>query len=103
MSGLRAEVARAAGVPLDAPVEVDGDTGLGGPLAVSDLVTGAVAAQLVAARLLAGDQSLRDPRSAGVDRVFDKLLERRRRPFDHLARSDAVDQILGQAADLRHG
>lgn len=49
------------------------------------------------------DQLHRDPRGAGVDRVFDKLLERRRRPFDHLARSDAVDQILRQAADLRHG
>ncbi len=57
MNTLLAEVARAAGVPLDVPVEVDGDTGLGGPLAVSGLVTGAVAAQLVAARLLTGDRT----------------------------------------------
>ncbi|MDT0274439.1 CoA transferase [Blastococcus goldschmidtiae] len=54
MSALRAAVAGATGVPLDVAVEVDGDTGLGGPLAVPDLVLGSVAAQLVAARLLTG-------------------------------------------------
>ncbi|MGY1753998.1 CoA transferase [Blastococcus sp. SYSU D01042] len=55
MSGLLAEVARATGVPLDVPVELRGTTGLGGPLAVPDLVLGSVAAQLAAARLLGGD------------------------------------------------
>lgn len=55
MSALPAEVAGATGVPLDVAVEVDGDTGLGGPLAVSDLVLGSVAAQLAAARLLTAD------------------------------------------------
>jgi hypothetical protein len=57
MSTLLAEVARATGVPLDVPLQVDGDTGLGGPLAVSDLVLGSVAAQLAAARLLAGERA----------------------------------------------
>lgn len=55
MTGLLADVARATGVPVDVPVEVAGDTGLGGPLAVPDLVLGAVAAQLAAARLLTGE------------------------------------------------
>ena len=55
MSALLEEVARATGVALDVPVTVEGDTGLGGPLAVPDLVLGAVAAQLGAARLLTGD------------------------------------------------
>ena len=55
MTALLDDVAAATGVPLDVPVEVVGDTGLGGPLAVPDLVLGAVAAQLVAARLLTGD------------------------------------------------
>ncbi len=55
MSALPAEVARGTGVPLDVPVEVAGDTGLGGPLAVPDLVLGSVAAQLAAARLLTSD------------------------------------------------
>lgn len=55
MSALLAEVAAATGVPLDVPVDVAGGTGLGGPLPVSDLVLGAVAAQLAAARLLTGD------------------------------------------------
>ncbi|MBJ7454340.1 MAG: CoA transferase, partial [Blastococcus sp.] len=55
MTALLDEVAAATGVPLDVPVEVVGDTGLGGPLAVPDLVLGAVAAQLAAARLLTGD------------------------------------------------
>ena len=35
----------------------------------------------------------------GVDRVFDQFLERRRRPLDHFARGDAVDERFGQAAD----
>jgi crotonobetainyl-CoA:carnitine CoA-transferase CaiB-like acyl-CoA transferase len=55
MNSLLEAVATATGVPLDVPVRVHGSTGLGGPLAVPDLVVGAVAAQLVAARLLAGN------------------------------------------------
>ncbi len=55
MTPLLGDVAVATGVPLDVPVEIVGATGLGGPLAVPDLVLGAVAAQLVAARLLTGD------------------------------------------------
>jgi hypothetical protein len=54
-AGLLAEVTRATGVPLDVPVEVTRSSGLGGPLAVPDLVLGAVAAQLAAARVLTGD------------------------------------------------
>ncbi len=57
MSVLLGEVARATGVPLEPPVEVVGDTGLGGPLAVPELALGAVTAQLAAARLLTGDRS----------------------------------------------
>ena len=55
------------------------------------------------ARQPAFDQLDRDPRSARVDRIFDQFLESRRGPFDHLAGGDAVDQIFGQATDLRHG
>jgi hypothetical protein len=36
---------------------------------------------------------------AGVDRVLDQLLHDRRRPLDHLARGDAVDQGRGQLLD----
>ncbi len=57
MSSLLEAAARATGVPLDVPVDLTGDTGLGGPLAVPELVTGAVAAQLAAARLVTGDPS----------------------------------------------
>ncbi|MGY2127878.1 CoA transferase [Blastococcus sp. SYSU DS0617] len=57
MSALVAAVARETGVPMDVPVEVHGETGLGGPLAVSGLVLGAVAAQLAAARVLTGDRA----------------------------------------------
>ncbi|SOC52298.1 CoA-transferase family III [Blastococcus aggregatus] len=53
MSSLLAEVAAVTGLPA-AAVQPTGSPGLGGPLAVDDLVTGAVAAQLHAARLLAG-------------------------------------------------
>jgi crotonobetainyl-CoA:carnitine CoA-transferase CaiB-like acyl-CoA transferase len=55
VTALLGDVAAATGVPLDVPVEVVGDTGLGGPLAVPGLVLGAVAAQLVTARLLTGE------------------------------------------------
>ncbi|RBY92690.1 CoA transferase [Blastococcus sp. TF02A-30] len=54
MNALLQEVTRATGVPLRAPVEVTGTTGLGGPLAVGDLVLGAVAAELAAAQVLTG-------------------------------------------------
>jgi crotonobetainyl-CoA:carnitine CoA-transferase CaiB-like acyl-CoA transferase len=57
VSSLLEAAARATGVPLDVPVDLTGDTGLGGPLAVPELVTGAVAAQLAAARLVTGDPS----------------------------------------------
>lgn len=55
MTAFLGEVAAATGVPLDVPVDVVGDSGLGGPLAVPGLVLGAVAAQLAAVRLLTGD------------------------------------------------
>ena len=38
---------------------------------------------------------------AGVDRVLDQLLHRRRRPLDHFAGGDAVDDAFRQPAD-RH-
>jgi crotonobetainyl-CoA:carnitine CoA-transferase CaiB-like acyl-CoA transferase len=57
VSSLLEAAARATGVPLDVPVDLTGDTGLGGPLAVPELVTGAVAAQLAAARRVTGDPS----------------------------------------------
>ena len=37
-----------------------------------------------------------------VDGVFDQLLQRRSRAFDHFARSNAVDQGIGQAANCGH-
>ena len=37
-----------------------------------------------------------DVARAGIDRIFDQFLERRRRTFDHLAGSNAVDQMLGE-------
>ena len=40
----------------------------------------------------------RDPRRAGVDRVFDQLLQRAGRSFHHFTGGDAVDEMLGQAA-----
>ena len=48
-------------------------------------------------------QAHSDAARVRIDRVFDQFLERRRRPFDHFARGNAVDQVLGQAANLRHG
>ena len=53
-------------------------------------------------RLAAAGELDRDPPRAGVERVLDQLLDRRGRPLDHLARGDAVDQMLGQAADRGH-
>ena len=41
-------------------------------------------------------------RGAGVERVLDQLLDRRRRPLDHLAGGDAVDEQRIEAADW-HG
>ncbi len=43
-----------------------------------------------------------DPGRPRVDRIFDQFLERRGRPFDHFAGGNAVDERLGQAADLGH-
>ncbi len=49
----------------------------------------------------AGVELDRDPRRAGVDRIFDEFLERRRRALDDFAGGDLVDEVVGQAAD-RH-
>ena len=40
-----------------------------------------------------------DRAGAGVERVLDQLLDRRRRPLDHLAGGDAVDEQRVEAAD----
>ena len=42
-----------------------------------------------------------DAGGAGVERVLDQLLHRRRGPLDHLAGGDAVDRRLRQQADAR--
>ena len=41
-------------------------------------------------------------RRAGVERVFQQLLQHRRGPLDHLARRDLVGDLLGQQADAVH-
>ncbi len=41
-----------------------------------------------------------DARRAGVQRVFQQLLDHRRRALDHLASGDLADQHVGQPADL---
>ena len=38
-------------------------------------------------------------RRAGVERVLDQFLDDARRPLDHLAGGDAVDDAFGQLAD----
>jgi hypothetical protein len=43
-------------------------------------------------------QGDRDPQRSRVDRILDQFLERTGGAFDHLAGSDAVDQMLWQAA-----
>ncbi len=40
-----------------------------------------------------------DPRRARVERVLDQFLHDARRPFDHFAGGDAVDDGFGQLAD----
>ena len=40
-----------------------------------------------------------DAAAAGVERVLDQLLDHARRPLDHLAGGDAVDDGFGQLAD----
>ena len=40
-----------------------------------------------------------DAARAGVECVFDQLLDHARRPLDHLAGGDAVDHRFGQLAD----
>ena len=47
------------------------------------------------------DRDLDAPR-AGVERVLDEFLDRRRRPLDHFAGGDAVDEQGIETAD-RHG
>ena len=48
-----------------------------------------------------------DPRRAGVERVLDQFLDHARRPLDHLAGGDAVDDGFAELADghwdLSHG
>jgi len=36
-----------------------------------------------------------DPAGAGIDRVLDQFLDHARGTFDHLAGSDAVDELFG--------
>ena len=40
-----------------------------------------------------------DAPRAGVERVLDQFLDHARRPLDHLAGGDAVDDRFGQLAD----
>ena len=40
-----------------------------------------------------------DAARAGIERVLDQFLDHARRPLDHLAGGDAVDDGLGQLAD----
>ena len=40
-----------------------------------------------------------DARRAGVERVLDQFLDHARRPLDHLAGGDAVDDAFGELAD----
>ena len=40
-----------------------------------------------------------DAAAPGVDGVLDQLLDDARRPLDHFAGGDAVDQVLGKLAD----
>src|SRR5437660_10571540 len=42
-----------------------------------------------------------DLRCARIERIFEELLQRRRRAFDDLAGGDLIDQVIGQRAD-RH-
>ncbi len=42
-----------------------------------------------------------DTRGAGIDRILDQFLDRRRRALDDFARGDAIDEDRGQQAD-RH-
>ena len=43
------------------------------------------------------------PPGTGIQRVFDQLLDHRRRALDHLAGGDLVDQGVGERADLHSG
>ena len=53
-------------------------------------------------RLPAGFDRHLDRARPGVERVLDQFLDRRRRPLDHLARGDAVDDERIETAN-RHG
>ena len=50
----------------------------------------------------AAAQLHRDPRRPGIDRVLDQLLDRGRRPLDHLTGGDPVDHAWRQGADGWH-
>ena len=43
-----------------------------------------------------------DVRGASVEGVLEQLLQRRRRPLDHLPRGDLADEEIGQRTDRRH-
>ena len=43
-------------------------------------------------------QAHSDAGGAGVDRIFDQLLQRAGGPFDHFTGSDTIDEMFGQAA-----
>ena len=82
-------------------IESVGQLGGGVPLERErDLVRGHAAA--VVGDLDPADSALRqsdrDPRRAGVDRVFNQLFQRTGRSFHHFTGGDTVDQMLGQAA-----
>ena len=62
------------------------------------LDAGAVVGDADALDAAAGEIDV-DLRRARVERVLEQLLQRRRRPLDHLAGGDLVDQQVGQRAD----
>ena len=43
-----------------------------------------------------------DARGFGVERVLDQFLNHRSGPFDHLARGDLVDDVVGESLDRLH-
>ena len=49
------------------------------------------------------DQLHGNARCPGIDCILDQLLQRGRRPFDHLAGGNTVDQCIGKTAYFRHG
>ena len=63
------------------PIERQGELGLGDAVAVVGDADQPLAA--------VGEGDV-DPPGAGVERILDQLLDRRRRPLDHLAGSDPI-------------